>query len=43
MTELRRRHAAPLLRFLGELDEQEADRFIDHLARLVDHIKHDPA
>jgi DNA-binding MarR family transcriptional regulator len=43
VAEMRRRHAAPLLRFLGELDEAEADRFIDHLARLVDHIKNDPA
>jgi DNA-binding MarR family transcriptional regulator len=41
--EMRRRHAAPLVRFLVELDEDEADRFIDHLARLVDHIKTDPA
>jgi DNA-binding MarR family transcriptional regulator len=39
--EMRRRHAAPLHKFLGELDEDEADRFIEHLARLVDHIKHD--
>jgi DNA-binding MarR family transcriptional regulator len=43
VAEMRRRHAAPLVRFLGELDEDEADRFIDHLARLVDHIKTDPA
>jgi DNA-binding MarR family transcriptional regulator len=43
VAEMRRRHAAPLVRFLGELDEDEADRFIDHLARLVDHIKSDPA
>jgi MarR family transcriptional regulator, organic hydroperoxide resistance regulator len=43
VAEMRRRHAAPLLAFLGELDEAEADRFIDHLARLVDHVKGDPA
>ena len=43
VAEMRRRHAAPLVRFLGELDEDEADRFIDHLGRLVDHIKSDPA
>jgi len=42
VAEMRRRHAAPLLKFLGELDDDEADRFIDHLARLVDHIKSDP-
>ncbi len=43
VAEMRRRHAAPLLKFLGELDEAEADRFIDHLTRLVVHIKSDPA
>jgi len=42
VAEMRRRHAAPLLRFLGELDEDEADTFIDHLTRLVDHVKRDP-
>jgi 2'-5' RNA ligase len=39
---MRKRHAAPLLKFLGELDEGEADRFIDQLARLLAHIKSDP-
>jgi DNA-binding MarR family transcriptional regulator len=43
VAEMRRRHAAPLLAFLGELDEAEADRFIDHLARLLDHVKGEPA
>ena len=43
VAEMRRRHAAPLLKFLGELDEDEADRFIDHLARLVEHVRSDPA
>ena len=42
VAEMRRRHAAPLLKFLGELDEEEADRFIDHLARLVAHVKDTP-
>jgi DNA-binding MarR family transcriptional regulator len=42
VAEMRKRHAAPLVRFLDELDEEEADRFIDQLARLVDHIKGDP-
>jgi len=36
---MRRRHAAPLLAFLDELDDAEADRFIDQLTRLVAHIK----
>ena len=35
VAEMRKRHAAPLLRFLGELEEDEADRFIDHLTRLI--------
>jgi MarR family transcriptional regulator, organic hydroperoxide resistance regulator len=43
VAEMRRRHAAPLVRFLGELDVDEADRFIDHLGRLVAHVKSDPA
>ena len=42
VAEMRGRHAAPLLRFLGELDDDEADRFIDHLASLVAHVKDDP-
>jgi DNA-binding MarR family transcriptional regulator len=42
VAEMRKRHAAPLLKFLGELDEAEADRFIDHLSRLLAHIKSDP-
>jgi DNA-binding MarR family transcriptional regulator len=39
VAEMRKRHAAPLLKFLGELDQDEADRFIDHLSRLVAHIR----
>jgi DNA-binding MarR family transcriptional regulator len=39
VAEMRKRHAAPLLKFLDELDEEEADRFIDHLSRLVAHIR----
>lgn len=42
VAEMRGRHAAPLLRFLGELDDDEADRFIDQLASLVAHVKDDP-
>ena len=32
---MRKRNAAPLLRFLSELDDDEAERFIDQLDRLV--------
>lgn len=35
VAEMRRRNAAPLLRFLSELDDDEAERFIDQLDRLV--------
>lgn len=41
VAEMRKRHAAPLLRFLGELREDEADRFIDQLTRLIAHIRAD--
>jgi DNA-binding MarR family transcriptional regulator len=41
--EMRRRHSAPLLTFLGELDEEEADRFIENLGRLTAHIRGDTA
>jgi len=33
--QMRNRHAAPLLRFLGGMDDEEAERFIDHLSELV--------
>lgn len=39
VAEMRGRHAAPLLGFLGELDEEEADRFIEHLGRLIAHLR----
>jgi DNA-binding MarR family transcriptional regulator len=39
VAEMRKRHAAPLLKFLGELEEDEADRFIEHLSRLIAHIR----
>jgi DNA-binding MarR family transcriptional regulator len=41
VAEMRKRHAAPLLKFLGELEEDEADRFIDQLSRLIAHIRAD--
>ena len=43
VAEMRKRGAAPLVAFLGELEEAEADRFIDQLTRLVAHIKGDAA
>jgi DNA-binding MarR family transcriptional regulator len=33
------RHAAPLVRFLSELEDDEATRFIDQLARLVAYLR----
>ena len=41
VAEMRERHAAPLLGFLGELEEDEADRFIEHLGRLIAHVRGD--
>jgi DNA-binding MarR family transcriptional regulator len=41
VAQMQKRHAAPLLRFLGELEEDEADRFIDQLSRLIAHIRAD--
>jgi DNA-binding MarR family transcriptional regulator len=35
VAEMRKRNSAPLLQFLSELDDSEAERFIDHLERLV--------
>jgi DNA-binding MarR family transcriptional regulator len=39
IAEMRNRHAAPLRRFLAELDDDEADRFIDHLTRLIARLR----
>jgi DNA-binding MarR family transcriptional regulator len=39
VAEMRKRHGAPLVKFLGELEEDEADRFIEHLSRLIAHIR----
>jgi len=39
VAEMRKRHAAPLLSFLGELEEDEADQFIENLGRLIAHIR----
>jgi DNA-binding MarR family transcriptional regulator len=35
VAEMRKRNSAPLLQFLSELGDDEAERFIDHLDRLV--------
>ena len=39
VAEMRRKRAGPLQAFLGELDADEADAFIDHLARLVEILR----
>jgi DNA-binding MarR family transcriptional regulator len=39
VAEMRNRHAAPLQRFLAELDDDEAERFIDHLTKLVAYLR----
>jgi hypothetical protein len=36
---MRRRHAAPLLKFLADLEDEEADRFIAQLTRLVEYLR----
>ncbi len=44
VAQMRDRNAAPLRRFLRELDEDEADRFITHLSTLVRYVRdEDPA
>ena len=39
VAEMRNRHAAPLGRFLTELDDDEADRFIDQLTTLIAYLR----
>ncbi len=39
VAQMRDRHAAPLLRFLAELDDADADRFVDHLTTLVEYLR----
>ena len=43
VAEMRNRHAAPLGRFLAELDDDEADRFIDQLTTLIACLRDQPA
>jgi DNA-binding MarR family transcriptional regulator len=42
IAQMRDRHAAPLRRFLSELDDQDAERFIDQLTRLVTCLREEP-
>ena len=42
VAEMRLRSAAPLRRFLRELDPDDADLFIDRLARLVEILRSEP-
>ena len=39
VAEMRRKRSGPLRAFLAELDDEEADAFIDHLARLVEILR----
>lgn len=39
IAEMRQRNAGPVLNFLRELDERQADEFIDHLAALLAHLR----
>ena len=42
VAEMRNRNAAPLRRFLSELDENQAEQFIDHLSTLVRYLRDEP-
>jgi DNA-binding MarR family transcriptional regulator len=42
VAEMRDRHAAALGRFLADLDDAEAERFIDHLTKLVEYLRDTP-
>jgi DNA-binding MarR family transcriptional regulator len=39
IAQMRDRHAGALIRFLSELDDDEAERFIDQLSRLVECLR----
>jgi len=39
VAEMRRRTATPLLRFLADLDEAEAETFANHLTTLLSHLR----
>jgi DNA-binding MarR family transcriptional regulator len=42
VAEMRSRHAAPLGRFLADLDDDEADRFINQLTTLIGYLRDEP-
>lgn len=42
VAEMRNRHAAPLGRFLADLDDAEAERFIDQLTTLIAYLRDQP-
>jgi DNA-binding MarR family transcriptional regulator len=39
IAEMRQRNAGPVLSFLQELDDRQADEFIDHLTALLAHLR----
>jgi DNA-binding MarR family transcriptional regulator len=43
VAEMRDRHAPALARFLADLDDAEAERFIDQLTKLVEYLRDTPA
>ncbi len=43
VAEMRDRHAPALARFLADLDDAEAERFIDQLTALVEYLRDTPA
>jgi DNA-binding MarR family transcriptional regulator len=43
VAQMRDRHAGALGRFLSELDDDDADRFIDQLSRLVEFLREEDA
>ncbi len=43
VAEMRNRHAAPLARFLADLDDAEAELFIDQLTTLIAYLRDQPA
>jgi DNA-binding MarR family transcriptional regulator len=42
VAEMRDRHGAALGRFLADLDDEEAERFIDQLTKLVEYLRDTP-
>jgi DNA-binding MarR family transcriptional regulator len=43
VAEMRKRNSAPLRRFLADLEEAEAERFIDQLTKLIACLREEPA